>query len=100
MFGMIWLARGISNIVFHRPETIAFLIMGVVFWIMGVGLAFLFDHMVEYRSSPCCFAGALIGCTIYGFTNNHQIAAYGLTMIGLLILTINFYLIFVRKIHY
>ena len=100
MFGMIWLTQGIGRIIFHRPEALAYVLMGVFFWVIGVGLAYVTDGEVEYRSSPSAFAGGLIGCAVWGFLNNQQQIAYVLTTVGLFILTANFCLIFIKKVRY
>jgi len=100
MFGMLWLAHGICRFVFHLPEAFAYVLMGIVFWTVGVGLAFLIDHKVEYATTPSCFAGGLMGCGAWGFMNNQQETAYTITLIGLLILFVNLYLRFIKKFQY
>jgi uncharacterized membrane protein YjjP (DUF1212 family) len=100
MFGMIWLANGIGRIVFHRPEAYPYILMGIFFWVIGVSLAFLTDGEVEYRSSPSAFAGGIAGIAIWGYINHHQTMATALISVAILILAINFFLIFCKKLVY
>jgi len=98
--GMIWLAQGIARILFQRSDFLPYVIVGLLCWLFGVGLAYLLDQKVEYATTPSAFAGGLMGCAIWGYVNNQSFVAHEMVMTGLLILTINFYLIFVRKWRY